>query len=660
MSDIHGTVYVSASGDDSTQATVNPVFKTMTKAVSVNPDKIIVLDGEYPAADPMVFNGIPIEIRNGNITTGLYCGRLYDSGANGTEHVSGSPDSPEDINVTIQGGNLTKIIAFGDRAHIGDPISRYGNTDVLITGGTFQNGIGCPCYTYTGADKVALNLYGNTRIRVKGGTFISNNNKCWIYGGVVATNMGAASYATVYGDTHVVLDSSDNPVTITSTAANYGSGNTQGNHEVMITGSHNITVDRIYGGNYGDDADENTGAITSTIRVSGNRTLTFSGFKATLNANWIQGFTHIAFKDGCDATLTNTAITLISTGNWMFEAGSKLTANFSNDFTGDTLNLVSFPVGKHTLITAPDSSAVFTGFGALGEIQIDGSSVSATYNSQTRTYSLPGGATLGLVSANGNTSLVYNNSVRDGHSTKTVKLKSGENYVFSVTQLANITVTAGPGIDVSGNSISCTAAVAGNDGTAEAGVVRPDSTFFVVDGTGFMTMKRASTTRAGVARFNGDYFTVDSGIVAPKIASTSQIGVAKFNSSHFTVSNGNVSAKSGTTSNAGILQLATTTEATTGTNTSKAVTPAGLAAAIANASSGSSGSSGATELNGLSDVQNSDTIMNPYSNPTDNFILVYNPSTKKWQPSNWLNRLFNHLGSAMGSIGTPFDSNDIS
>ena len=104
MSDIHGTVYVSASGDDSTQATVNPVFKTMTKAVSVNPDKIIVLDGEYPAADPMVFNGIPIEIRTGNITTGLYCGRLYDSGANGTEHVSGSPDSPEDINVTIQGG----------------------------------------------------------------------------------------------------------------------------------------------------------------------------------------------------------------------------------------------------------------------------------------------------------------------------------------------------------------------------------------------------------------------------------------------------------------------------------------------------------------------------------------------------------------------------
>ena len=301
---------------------------------------------------------------------------------------------------------------------------------------------------------------------------------------------------------------------------------------------------------------------------------------------------------------------------------------------------------------------MFTGFGALAEIQIDGSSVTATYNSQTRSYSLPGGATLGLVSSGGTTSLVYNNSVRDGHSTKTVKLKSGENYVFSITQLANITITAGNGIDVSGNTVGCTAAVAGNDGTAEAGVVRPDSTFFVVDGTGFMTLKRASTTRAGVARFNGDYFTVDCGIVAPKIATTSQIGVAKFNSSYFTVSSGNVTPKTGTTSTAGILQLATTTEATTGTNTSKAVTPAGLAAALANASSGS-GSGDATDLNSLSDVQNSDLIMNPYNNPTDNYILVYNPSTKKWQPSNWLNRLFNHLGSAMSNIGTPFDSNDI-
>ena len=527
MSDIHGTAYVSASGDDSTQATVNPVFKTMTKTVSVNPDKIVVLDGDYPATDPMVMNGIPIEIRDGNITTGLYCGRLYDSGANGTEHVSGSPDSPEDINVIISGGTLTKLLAFGDRAHIGDVITRYGNVDVLITGGTFQNAMGCPCYTYTGSDKATLNLYGNTRIRVKGGTFISNNNKCWIYGGVVATNMGAASYATVYGNTQVILDSSDNPVTITSTGANYGSGNTQGNFEVMITGSHNITVDRIYGGNYGDDADENTGAITSTIRVSGNRTLTFSGFKATLNANWIQGFTHIAFKDGCDATLTNSAITLCCIGTWTFEAGSKLTANFSNDFAGDTLNLVSYPVGVHTLITAPDSSNVFTGFDALGEIQIDGSSVTATYNSQGRTYTLQNGATLSLVSSGGNTSLVYSNPVWNGHQTKFVGLKSGENYVFPVTQLANVTITAGNGIDVSGNTVACTAAVAGREDTAEAGVVRPDSTFFVVDGTGFLTPKKGSSTRAGV------------------------------------------------------LQLATNDEAFIGTNTTKAVTPAGVKAALA-------------------------------------------------------------------------------
>ena len=52
--------------------------------------------------------------------------------------------------------------------------------------------------------------------------------------------------------------------------------------------------------------------------------------------------------------------------------------------------------------------------------------------------------------------------------------------------------------------------------------------------------------------------------------------------------------------------------------------------------------------------------MNPYSDPDVNFILIYNPDTKQWQPSNWLSRLFAYLGSALNSIGTPFDSNDIS
>ena len=45
------------------------------------------------------------------------------------------------------------------------------------------------------------------------------------------------------------------------------------------------------------------------------------------------------------------------------------------------------------------------------------------------------------------------------------------------------------------------------------GHVRPDSTFFVVDGTGFMTMKRASTTRAGVASC-GFLFGIIPGVVA--------------------------------------------------------------------------------------------------------------------------------------------------
>ena len=102
------------------------------------------------------------------------------------------------------------------------------------------------------------------------------------------------------------------------------------------------------------------------------------------------------------------------------------------------------------------------------------------------------------------------------------------------------------------------------------------------------------------------------------------------------------------------MQLATTAEATTGTNTEKAVTPAGLKAAL------DASGNGSIELNTLTDVVNSDDIMNPYSTLEDYCILIWNPSTRKWQPSNWIKRFFSYLGSAMGSIGAPFDSNDIS
>lgn len=212
---------------------------------------------------------------------------------------------------------------------------------------------------------------------------------------------------------------------------------------------------------------------------------------------------------------------------------------------------------------------------------------------------------------------------------KNVKLKNtAGDYVLPVTTLANVTITLGPALRISGNTIGCAIAVAGTTTTAVPGVVKPNSTHFTVDANGFLSPKTASTSALGVCKFNSTYFSVSSGSVTPKAASTSQKGV---------------------------VQLATTSEATTGTNTEKAVTPAGLKAAL-----DASGGGGSIQLNDLSDVVNSDALMNPYSNPSAHFVLLYNPATKKWQPSNWLERFFSHLGSAMGSIGGPFDANDIS
>ena len=219
---------------------------------------------------------------------------------------------------------------------------------------------------------------------------------------------------------------------------------------------------------------------------------------------------------------------------------------------------------------------------------------------------------------------------------KNAKLKNtAGDYVFPVTPLRNVILSTGAAIDVSGNTIGCAIAVAGTTATAVAGVVKPNGTHFTTDDTGFLSPKIATTSALGVCKFSSTYFTVSSGSVSPKTASTSQKGV---------------------------VQLATTLEATSGTDTTKAVTPAGLKAALDASGGGGGGSGGSVSisLNDLSDVTNSDVIMNPYSDPDVNFILIYNPDTKKWQPSNWLSRLFAYLGSAMNSIGAPFDSNDIS
>ena len=64
-------------------------------------------------------------------------------------------------------------------------------------------------------------------------------------------------------------------------------------------------------------------------------------------------------------------------------------------------------------------------------------------------------------------------------------------------------------------------------------------------------------------------------------------GPCKFSSTYFTVSSGSVSPKVASTSQKGVVQLATTAEATTGTNTEKAVTPAGLQAALDASGNGS-------------------------------------------------------------------------
>lgn len=538
MSDFYSTVWVSPSGDDSTATPSNPYFSTIDAAVAVKPQKIVL----QQTASATEFKFVPLDVQCTGLTLpGFYCGYIINEGET-EKYITGSPESPVDAEIVIRDGIFTKITCFTSRVHASNgEIRHYGKVDVLIEGGTFSNALGP--WLHTGSTTtVTADLYGDTYIRIKGGIWLPNNAKCFVHAGSFGTNMPRATVACVHGNTHIILDSSDRPLAFTSCDAGYGNGRTDGNYELTITGSNQITGDVFYGGNYGDDTDI-TGAPISELCINGDRTLKFDAFTSTFSPGWLQEFNRVEFVGKSDFLLTRnsnpaylpkfddqlpTFITLTYTSEWTFECGSKATfdSTMSLDHTGHTFNLVEYTVGTHKLLTGPAS--VFTGFGSLAGIQIDGSSVSSTYDSSTQTYTLADGSTLGLEADGDNMSLVFRKTTWNNTTTKAVVLKDPAlpNYIFPKTQLSNVDIQVGQAIDVSGDKISCLTARAGTEDNADAGVVRPSIKNFIVDETGYMTIKRGSESVAG------------------------------------------------------ILQIATNEEVAAGTNDYKAITPAGLKNAI--------------------------------------------------------------------------------
>ncbi len=416
----HDTVRVSVSEGSE--------FKSVASAVKANPKKIIVDDGEYTVDNPPTFNGIPATIRGGTFNTSV-CGSRHlknDGGASAKQilrklthtckkTVIGSTDRPQNSTIVISGGTFNRIVFAGERIDSDSPVIRYGDLNMLITGGLFLNAVAAGgAHTYQGDCPEKYTIVGNVNLTITGGMFMDVNRKDCIYGGCLGIPSELAEYTTIQGNVTVKIDTSGKPFLSNIILGSYGHGKISGDAELIITGKGDLNVSGIiFGSSYSDTIHCNPDLIKPKTSIRGKRILTFSDFHGEVKCHGIQAFSEVAFKDGSEVTIKNRPLAEMDKVNkWTFEYGCMIDAVFENEFAGKMLNLVGYPVGNHTILSSTEAKT-FTGFGNLKAIQLNGNEVLAEYDDVKKTYRLSTGATLALAedADTGITAMVYSKGV---------------------------------------------------------------------------------------------------------------------------------------------------------------------------------------------------------------------------------------------------------
>lgn len=421
-----GSVHVSASA--------SAEFRTVLCAVEANPKEIIVDDGEYTVDNPPTFNGIAATIRGGMFNTSV-CGGYYlknDGGSSAKQilrklthtckkTIIGSADSPQNTTLVISGGTFNKIVFVGERIDSDSPVIRHGDINMLITGGLFLNAVAAGgAHTYKGDCPEKYTIVGNVRLTITGGVFMDVNRKGCIYGGCLGIPSDLAEYTTIQGNVTVKIDTSGKSFLSNIILGSYGHGKITGDAELIITGKGDLNVSGIiFGSSYSDTIHCNPDLIKPKTSIRGKRILTFSDFHGMVKCHGIQAFSEVAFKDGSEVMIKNRPLAeMDKVYQWTFEYRCKVEADFENDFTGKTLNLVGFPAGNHTILSSTEVKT-FAGFGKLKTINLNGNPVSVEYDDVEKAYRLANGATLSLVedAETGITAIVY--SKNSSYSNKT-------------------------------------------------------------------------------------------------------------------------------------------------------------------------------------------------------------------------------------------------
>ncbi len=412
----HGTVHVSATADTE--------FKTVSSAVEANPKEIIVDGGEYTVDNPPTFGGISTTIRGGTFNTSV-CGGYHLKNGGGTsakqilrklthtckKTIIGSADQPQNSTLVISGGTFNKLVFAGERIDSDSPVVRYGDINMLITGGLFLNAVAAGgAHTYQGDCPEKYTIVGNVSLTITGGVFMDFNRKGCIYGGCLGIPSELAEYTTIQGNVTIRIDTSARPCLSNIVLGSYGQGKIIGDAELIITGEGDLNVSGIiFGSSYSDTIHCNPDLIKPKTSIRGKRILTFSDFHGAVKCQAFQAFSEVAFKDGSEVVIKNRPLAeMDKVDKWTFEYGCTVEADFENDFARKTLNLAGYPAGNHAILISSEART-FTGFGKLKTIQLNGKMVSTEYDDVIKAYHLPNGASLALVedTETGNIAMVF-------------------------------------------------------------------------------------------------------------------------------------------------------------------------------------------------------------------------------------------------------------
>ena len=271
------------------------------------------------------------------------------------------------------------------------------------------------------------------------------------------------------------------------------------------------------------------------------------------------------------------AVTLAGTPDYITISGQEITRN-QIDLTADVTG--TLPVGN----TAAKVTSIIAGDG----IDVDSATGDVTVTAETASATNPGVVELATTAETTTGTDATRAVTPDG-------LKDGYQGSTNVTTLGSITtgVWRGTAIDQtylvgqSGTNTGDQTSVSGNAGTATALATARNIAGVAFDGTADISLNNnAITNGAGYTTNTGDItkITISDGSSTTDIVSgdaTVQfltgegIDVA-INALSGTVKQVTYSAEDASATNKGVVELATTAEADTGTDTARAVTPAGL------------------------------------------------------------------------------------